>query len=264
MNYVATVVIPLKRQQDAYLDQCVRSAVEQTAPCEVLVVRAADTPSSNVAILHGLAQDYPNLRTIIEETPGSFPAAINLGIRRAGADRIGFLLSDDWLDTTAVEKCLPVDADIVSSGNTVYYPDGRTIQPRACANLTMAGYRARPSLESKARYLQHFFFFRKAALLAVGGLDESIGNFPGIDDYDLIWTLLEHGATVGIVEQSLYHYRDHEGERLTLADAGQATRNFEKILRKHGVAEHEIPELVRNASRWFGKPIYRLLDGPDA
>src|SRR5689334_25017885 len=67
MNYVATIVIPLKRQQDAYLAQCVRSAVEQSAPCEVLVVRAADTPASNVAILEDLARDYPNLCTTIEQ-----------------------------------------------------------------------------------------------------------------------------------------------------------------------------------------------------
>jgi hypothetical protein len=100
-------------------------------------------------------------------------------------------------------------------------------------------------------------------LLRVGGLDESIGNYPGIDDFDLIWTLLEHGATVGIVEEQLYHYRDHRGERLTLADPVARARNLEKILRKHRVSEQEIPEIVRRHARWFGRPIYEVMNLSD-
>ena len=169
------------------------------------------------------------------------------------------LLSDDWLDHEAVASCLPVDADIVCTGLTAYYADGVTIYPRASATLTYQRYLKLPTLEAKASYLEHFFLFRKAKLLEVSGLDETIGNFPGIDDYDLIWTLLERGATVGIVEQRLYNYRDHGGERLTLADPAEAARNLEKILRKHGIAQSEIPAMVRAASRWYGKPIHEVL-----
>lgn len=45
----------------------------------------------------------------------------------ASGDRVGLLLSDDWLDQRAVELCLPHDADIVSSGNRVFDGDGRTV-----------------------------------------------------------------------------------------------------------------------------------------
>lgn len=259
MTPAATIVIPLKRQQDAWLEQCVLSAVGQSVPCETIVVRAADAPPSNLAILERIAEKGGRLRVIVEEQPGSFPAAINLGIRRARAERIGLLLSDDWLDREAVAHCLPVDADIVCTGHTVYYADGVTVQPRANATLTMRQYLSLPTLEAKASYLEHFFLFRQAALLQAGGLDETIGSFPGIDDYDLIWTLLERGATIGIVEHRLYNYRDHDRERLTLADPAQAARNLEKILRKHGIVESEIPAAVRAALRWFGKPIHQVL-----
>jgi hypothetical protein len=127
----------------------------------------------------------------------------------------------------------------------------------ASQTLTMQNFLNLRGMEAKARYLSHFFLFRKEILLRAGMLDESIGNFPGIDDYDLIWTLLEHGASVGIVEERLYNYRDHDGERLTLADAGEAARNLEKILRKHGVPAEEIQGFVQSASKWFGKPIYK-------
>ena len=257
MTPAATIIIPLKRQQDAWLEQCVLSAVGQSASCETLVVRAADAPPSNLALLERLAEEWGNLRLIGEEQPGSFPAAINLGIRYARAERIGLLLSDDWLDREAVAHCLPIDADIVCTRHTIYYADGVTVLPDASKTLTMRDYLNLPTLEAKARYLEHFFLFRRAALSEAGGLDETIGNFPGIDDYDLIWTLLERGATVAIVEHRLYNYRDHDGERLTLADPAQAARNLEKILRKHGMAESEIPAMVSAASRWFGEPLHR-------
>jgi glycosyltransferase involved in cell wall biosynthesis len=112
MNFVATIIIPLKRQQDAWLDQCVRSAVSQDVACEVIVVRAGNTPPSNLAILESLGERWKNW-TLVEEKPGSFPGAINLGIRCSTSGRIGLLLSDDWLDRDAVGQCLPLSADIV-------------------------------------------------------------------------------------------------------------------------------------------------------
>ena len=51
MNYRATIVIPLLRQVDTWLDQCVRSALAQSVTTEVIVVRSELTPPSNVEIL---------------------------------------------------------------------------------------------------------------------------------------------------------------------------------------------------------------------
>jgi glycosyltransferase involved in cell wall biosynthesis len=255
----ASIIIPLKRQRDAWLEQCVRSATTQTAECEVIVIHSVETPASNVAILAAIAEERCNLRVVVEEKPGSFPAAINLGIRLATAPRIGLLLADDWLEPDAVERCLPIEADIVATGHTIYFGDGVTVQEGAGQIPSMAEYRALPAIEARAAYLEHFFLFRKEALEQVGGLDESIGNFPGIDDYDLIWTLLESRATVGLVEAPLYNYRDHDEERLTLADSRQASANLAKILRKHGIPEEEIPGRVRDASRWYGRPIHQVI-----
>lgn len=259
MTAVATIIVPLKRQKDEWLDQCVRSALTQAARSEVIVVRSEATPASNLRILEKLQAEFDNLRVLVEEKPGSFPGAINLGIRRATTSRIGFLLSDDWLDRDAVAHGLPLAADIVCTGVSVYLEDGVTLHRSASQTLTMAKYRALDSLEARASYLQHFFLFQRAALMRVGGLDETIGNFPGIDDYDLIWTLLEQGATVEIVEKRLYNYRDHHGERLTLADPAEATRNLEKILRKHRVPEAQLAQLIQGQSRWFGRTMQSVL-----
>jgi hypothetical protein len=113
-------------------------------------------------------------------------------------------------------------------------------------------------LEEKASYLDHFFLFRKKKVLDVGGVDELIG-LTGADDYDLIWTLLEHGATVSIVGKSLYNYRDHGEERLSLRKREDQVRDLEKILDKHGVSAHDRNAIVERHSLWYGEPIQAVL-----
>ena len=259
MRPAASIVIPLLRQRDEWLVQCVESALMQSAYCEVIVVRSAATPQSNVSLLTEMLGRWTNLRVLIETRAGSFPGAINLGIRAAESDRVGLLLSDDWLSLDCVATCLRHSADIVCTGQTTYFEDGITRNEAACQTPSESVYLALGSLEAKASYLEHFFLFSRSALLSVGGLDESIGNFPGIDDYDLIWTLLEQNATVRIVGERLYNYRDHEGERLTRANSEEAVRNLKKILRKHKLSEIEMEKAVTTHRRWFGKAIFRVL-----
>ena len=166
-----------------------------------------------------------------ERKAGSFPNAINTGFEAARTDRVGLLLSDDWLDKKAVAAYTEKLADMVSSGNYVYFPDGR-INRAASRVPSIARFRHLRTLEEKARYLEHFFLFRRETALRVR-LDESIGNYPGIDDYDFIWTLLEHNASVEIIPTQLYHYRDHDGERLTLVSRDLRLNNLKKLLHKH-------------------------------
>ena len=252
----ATLIIPLLTQRDEWLRQCVTSALKQTLPCEVLVVISPRTPASNLGILSELETTYPNLAVLTEPPNTGFPGALNLGIRSSSADRVGFLLADDWLDETAVEECLRHSTDIVSTRNTLYAADGATvIAERRTVN---ADYEALSTLEAKASYLRHLFLFRKAKLLEVGGVDESVG-LTGPDDFDLIWTLLEHDATVKIVEKSLYAKRDHDEERLTLRNREEQIHDLEKILDKHGVTGSERKAIIERHSKWYGATAQAML-----
>ena len=257
MTERATIVIPLRRQCDDWLETSVRSAVLQSAPTEVIVVISRLVPRSNLQILTRLRQHHKNLVVLRQNQPESFPGAINEGIHHARSNRVGLLMSDDWLDENAVAECVQLSADIVSTGITVYSPNG-DINQAVGGSPSGAQFRSLPTLEAKATYLRHFFLFRKELLLQVGGLDENLGNSPGIDDYDLIWTLLERGATVALVEKCLYHYHDHDGERLTVQNSEQMLRNFKKILRKHGVCNEEARKIIKLHSPWFGRPMHHV------
>jgi GT2 family glycosyltransferase len=257
LEYRATIVIPLLVQRDDWLRQCVVSALQQTVPSEVIVVVSPRTKRSNLNILEQLGKLHRNLRVVAERPDRGFAGAINAGLWSALTERVGLLLSDDWLEPSAVEESMKFSTDIVSTGTIAYASDGRSIiddRP-----LTQAQYNQRLSLEEKASYLSHFFLFQRKKVLEIGGVDESIGN-TGADDYDLIWTLLEHGATVSVVGRSLYNYRDHGEERLSLRNREEQVRNLEKILDKHSVSAHDRNAIVAKHSRWYGKPIQVVLE----
>ncbi len=258
MTPAAAILIPVLKQVEAWLVQCVSSALRQSVPCEVLVLTSPLTPQGNLRILAHLQRSAPRLTVLKQEARG-FAAALNLGIRAAAAPRVGFLLSDDWLDSTAVEECLRSSADIVSTGLAIYAADGVTRIAGATRTLSIEEYDRKPDLEQKAAYLRHFFLFQKRILEAVGGLDESLGDSPGIDDYDLPWVLLEHGASVAIVGKNLYHYRDHQGDRLTTGKRQDMVATMEKILTKHQVTGEQKERLLGSKARWFGRPIQAVL-----
>jgi hypothetical protein len=182
-----------------------------------------------------------------------FAAALNLGIRASRAPRVGFLLTDDWLEPEAVERSLESDADIVSTGRTFWAADGVSMLPQLTRTRSRNEFETLDPLYEKACWLGYFLLFQKKALEAAGGVDETLGDSPGVDDFDLLWTMLERGATVGIVEERLYNVRDHAGERLTTRSKAAMLATFTRILDKHGVTAAEREYLLREHTPWFGR-----------
>lgn len=250
----ASVVIPVLEQRADWLVQCVGSALSQTAGCEVIVVVSPRSPPSVREAVEPLGRAHGRLSVIVQDRDG-FAAALNTGIARSSAGRVGFLLSDDWLEPAAVDTCLQYEADIVSTGLRVWGADGATRFDSIERRPTQAQFESLPSLERQASYLEHFFLFDRKMLLRVGGVDENIG-LTGADDYDLIWTLLEQGARVKVVPDQLYNYRDHFEQRLTLRDPELQARDLGRILDKHGVGGAERERILRTHSAWFGAPVH--------
>ena len=256
-QFECSIVIPLLAQNDRWLEQSIRSALDQTIRCEVIVVFSDDTPQSNLDTIHSLADANDNL-LISRCSPTSFPKGLNIGFFAATSSRVGIVFSDDWLDPRAVELCLPYDADVVSTGHSFFAADGVTEYPEIRWIPDPIVFAQLPDLERKASYLKHFFLFRKSKLNEIGGADEAMGNFPGIDDYDMIWTLLEHHASVAFVPDSLYLIRDHEADRLTLKGREESVQGLVRILRKHRVEDAQMRELIAAHEQWYGEPVHRV------
>ena len=254
----ASIVMPLRSQVDAWLHTAVLSALRQSVPIEVIVITSSFTPDSNREILDDLTRSGDLI--VIERPAGvGFAEAINLGFRVSSCERVGMLLSDDWLSSDAVERCIAIDADIVGTARQAYAADGIRKLWRSPADQHR--FDQFPSLQEKASYLGHFLFLRRTAMLQVGGVDSTIG-LTGADDYDLVWTMLEQGSKACLLPEALYHYRDHEGERLTLRDRPAQIADLRKILLKHGVGPGDTERLVAEKSRWYGVTCQYAIDNP--
>jgi len=252
----ATIIIPLLRQRPDWLEHCVRSALGQSAPCDVVVVQSEETPVSNQRILARMQVGRNDLRVLTVDRACGFACALNAGIEHARTDRVGFLLADDWLEPEAVELCLEVDADIVSSQNRIFEEDGRILVETG--NITGAGLAQCQGFHEMADYLGHFLLFKRVKVLEVGGVDPAIGR-TGPDDYDLLWVLLENGATAAVVEKCLYNFRDHtEGWRLTLQSASEQLANLERIFDKHKLPSELRPGIRARHGRWYGRSIAQV------
>ena len=255
MKPPASIVIPLLRQVDDWLQQSVLSALNQTVQCEVIVVVSPRTPESNRGILDRLRENHTNLVVIDREPQMRFAAALNLGIRSAHACRIGFLLSDDWLEAGAIEACLSRNADSVSTGRTFVSAEGLHAFEEIAQPHSQAIYDRLKTHTERAKFLGYFFLFRRQALLDAGALDETIGDSPGVDDFDMIWCMLDRGASVSIIDERLYNVREHPGERLTNRSLEEMTATFARILEKHHVTGKARERLMREHSLWFGESI---------
>jgi hypothetical protein len=81
------------------LQRAIRSCIEQTIPCQIVVIdEASDDGTSDVI------RGVPNLKYIRHDRPLGHSAAANRGIRESDADWIKPLDDDDWLAPDCLEK----------------------------------------------------------------------------------------------------------------------------------------------------------------
>lgn len=257
--YRSTIVMPLKSQVDGWLRESVLSALHQTLPTEVLVVTSVHTPASNLAILDALRRDYAQLKIELRPRGAQFAGAINHGFAIASCDRVGLLLTDDQLAPETIEKCLAHEADIVTTsrcGMDVGFTE------KLWENKSdPARYDKLSTIEQRASYIGHFMLFNRAKVLSIGGVDPDIG-LTGADDYDMIWTMLEAGASVAFVSEAMYFLRDHNGVRLTMRDQHSQIADLRKILSKHGIVGEEAERMVEAKKKWYGTPGYVAKEDP--
>lgn len=251
--YRATIIMPLKTQVDAWLRESVLSALSQTVETEVLVVTSIHTPASNHEVLDTLRRDHPQLKTVQRPEGAQFAGAINYGFEIASCDRVAILLTDDKLAPEAIEKCLAYDADIVTTSRCGMNESFTEMHWENKADPVR--YLKLSTIEQRASYIGHFMLFNRSKLLSIGGVDPNIG-LTGADDYDMIWTLLEAGASVQLVPETMYFLRDHHGVRLTMRDQQSQIEDLRKILTKHGIVGEEAERMVEAKKKWYGTPGY--------
>ena len=209
----------------AYVEQAVRSALEQDLPgSEIIVVD--DGSSDRTAELLRSWVESGAIQYVYQENRG-LPGARNTGARIASGEYLAFLDADDVFAPGAVRKMR--DAMDASAAGWCLVDflrisgDGSTVQPTEL-----------PQGDPFQSILEHNFvrfgmFFRKSAFLAAGMYDE---NIRMCEDWDLNIRMLERRMAFVHIAEPLYVYIKRDGS-ITTGHVAENLRYTEKMFRKH-------------------------------
>ena len=103
MKIKVSVIIPVYNTED-YLRECIESLVNQTLrEIEILIVNDGSTDSS-LEIMKEFKNKYPNIIKIFDKVNGGQASARNYALPFAQGEYLGFVDSDDWVDSTMYEE----------------------------------------------------------------------------------------------------------------------------------------------------------------
>ena len=102
MNTKVSVIVPVYNTEK-YLEKCLNSLVQQTLDEIEIIVVDDGSPDNSQAIISKYAEQYPNKIISLKKKNGGLGDARNFGLEYAAGEFIGFVDSDDWVDTKMYE-----------------------------------------------------------------------------------------------------------------------------------------------------------------
>lgn len=127
---LVTVIVPIYNVEE-YLDRCVESIVNQTYKNLEIILVDDGSPDNCPEMCEQWAQKDSRIKVVHKQNAG-LGMARNTGIDNANGKYIFFFDSDDYVDTSIVEKCVisaeKYNSDAVIYGRCEVYDDGRIIK----------------------------------------------------------------------------------------------------------------------------------------
>lgn len=215
-----SIVIPVYNQAE-YLPSAIESALEQTVPCEIIVVNDGSTDGSLE-----IAKRFPV--KVVNQINKGLSSARNTGIMNATGDYVLFLDADDMLLDACVERIISTikstNADIVAPSFKCFGMDNSEIR-----------LMERPGIEDfkMGNRIGYCCAIRREVLLEVGGYSPRMTW--GYEDYALTFNLLRLGKTLETIPERLWLYRTKEQSMIT-----EAVKHHDELMEQIRKDNHEI------------------------
>jgi glycosyltransferase involved in cell wall biosynthesis len=138
-EYQVSAIVPCYNVL-AYIDKCLETLVQQTLTAiEIITINDASTDGTGARLNEWQSQYPKTIKVIHHQTNLGLPAARNSGLAVAKGECIGFVDSDDYVDTTMFAKLYQAlinnNADIAECDYTqVHVITGRIINKRSKFN----------------------------------------------------------------------------------------------------------------------------------
>ncbi len=193
-----SVVIPCYKQAQ-YLPEAIESALNQTVPCEIIVVNDGSPDNTKE-----VAEKYPV--KLINQVNKGLASARNTGTMNATGDYILPLDADDILEPTCIEEMSKVTGDIIAPEFTIFGIANESFKYGEIPTRGMFWI---------ANRLPYFCAIKKEALLETGGYSPKMTW--GYEDYHLWFDLLTRGKQITLIRKPLVRYRTKENSMITSA-----------------------------------------------
>lgn len=199
-KYRVSIVIPCYNQAQ-WLPEAIESALNQTIPCEVIVVNDGSPDNTSE-----IAKMYPV--RLIEKENGGLSSARNAGIKEATGQWILTLDSDDKIAPDFVEKCLKYkdEYDIIGTGQEEFGDSN---------NKTI--FKTNPTFQDfvQNNQINCCSLYRKKIWEELGGYDEEMRL--GYEDWMAWLKATKLGYKVVTIPEYLFFYRKHGESMVTIA-----------------------------------------------
>lgn len=260
-----SIVIPLYRTKESYLDELLKSVLAQTYPhWELCLADGSGREHSLEETVKRLAGDDSRIRYQLLDGNLGIAENTNAAIQMAAGDYVALADHDDLLAPNALYECarallLHKDADVLYTDEDKVDMSGKThFEPNFKPDFN-------PDYLRSQNYICHMFVVKRSLLKQAGLLRQ---EFDGAQDYDFILRCCEQATEIYHIPKILYHWRCHMDStasnpesKLYAFEAGR--RALEAHYQRLG-----IPATVENASylgmyhttyHWDSSPLISIL-----
>ncbi|MDY3918770.1 MAG: glycosyltransferase family 2 protein [Candidatus Limivivens sp.] len=248
---VFSIVVPLYKTPESFLDQLIRSVQNQTyTRWELCLSDGSGADSPLREILEKYQRLDGRIRVISHETPLQISENTNAAMEASTGDYLVFADHDDVLTPNALFECAQainraLETDVLYSDEDKMSMDGnKFFQPHMKPDFN-------PDLLCTVNYICHLFVAKRTLVEKVGMLRP---EFDGAQDYDFIFRCTEKAEKICHIPKVLYHWRSHEDStaenpesKMYAFDAGAraVAAHYERIGVKAEVSKGEYLGLYR-------------------
>ncbi len=201
-----SIVMPVYNPKKEYLDECIKSVLNQTySNFELCIADDCSTQKYVKRILDEYQRIDDRIKIVYCSKNGNISKATNAAIKIAKGEFIALLDDDDTLSKYALEefvKILNIDKDI----DFLYSDEDK---------LDFSGKRCKPHFKPdwspdtllSINYITHLCLIRSSLIEKVGGFRP---KYDGAQDFDLFLRVTELTNKVYHISKILYHWRMSE------------------------------------------------------